>query len=74
MKYNLNRLKQKARENLKSEAGIKHRKQRAHDVEPVFANIKQNKGFRRFMLWGKEKITAEFGLIAIAYNLKKKAA
>jgi hypothetical protein len=72
--HNLNKHKQKARELLSSEQGVKHRKQRAQDVEPVFANIKQNKGFRRFMLRGKEKVTAEFGLIAIAHNLMKKAA
>jgi hypothetical protein len=72
--HNLNKHKQKARELLTSEQGVKHRKQRAQDVEPVFANIKQNKGFRRFMLRGKEKVTAEFGLIAIAHNLMKKAA
>jgi Transposase DDE domain/Transposase domain (DUF772) len=72
--HNLNKHKQKARELLRSEQGVKHRKQRAKDVEPVFANIKQNKGFRRFMLRGKEKVTAEFGLIAIAHNLMKKVA
>jgi len=72
--HNANKYKQKARELLTSEEGIAHRKQRACDVEPVFANIKQNKGFRRFMLRGKEKVTAEFGLIAIAHNLMKKAA
>lgn len=72
--HNLNKHKQKARELLTSEEGIKHRKQRAKDVEPVFGNIKQNKGFRRFMLRGKEKVTIEFGFIAIAHNLKKKAA
>lgn len=72
--HNANKYKQKARELLNSEEGIVHRKQRAQDVEPVFANIKQNKGFRRFMLRGKEKVTAEFGLIAIAHNLMKKAA
>lgn len=72
--HNLNKHKQKARERLVSEEGTAHRKQRAHDVEPVFGNIKQNKGFRRFMLRGKEKVSAEFGLIAIAHNLMKKAA
>lgn len=72
--HNLNRHKQAARENLTSEEGIKHRKQRAKDVEAVFGNIKQNKGFRRFMLRGKEKVTIEIGLLAIAHNLKKKAA
>jgi transposase len=72
--HNLNEHKQKARELLTSEDGVKHRKQRAKDVEPVFGNIKQNKGFRRFMLRGKQKVTIEFGFIAIAHNLKKKAA
>jgi len=59
---------------LTSEPGIAHRKQRAQDVEAVFGNIKQNKGLRRFMLRGKQKVTTEFGWIAIAHNLMKKAA
>lgn len=67
----LRKLKQNARENLLSEEGIKKRKQRSVDVEPVFGNIKQNKGFRRFMLRGRKKVTTEFGLLAIAHNLKK---
>jgi len=72
--HNANKHKQRARELLTSEEGIAHRKQRAQDVEPIFGNIKQNKGFRRFMLRGKEKVAAEFGFIAIAHNLMKKAA
>jgi len=62
---------QKARELLLSEAGINHRKKRPADVEPVFGNIKQNKGFKRFMLRGKDKVEIEAGLISIAHNLKK---
>jgi hypothetical protein len=72
--HNLNKHKQRAREKLTSEEGIAHRKQRAADVEAVLGNIKQNKGFRRFMLRGKEKVTTEFGLIAIAHNLMKKTS
>jgi len=72
--HNLNKHKQSAREKLTSEEGIVHRKQRAADVEAVFGNIKQNKSFRRFTLRGKEKVTTEFGLIAIAHNLMKKAS
>ena len=72
--HTLNKYKQKARVLLTSEEGIKHRKQRPQDVEAVFANIKQNKGFRRFMLRGKVKVTTEFGWLAIAHNLKKKTA
>lgn len=71
---NLNRLKQKAYELLNSEEGIARRKKRCFDVEPVFGNIKQNHGFRRFMLRGKEKVELEWGLLAIAQNLRKKAA
>ncbi|SHM43646.1 IS1182 family transposase [Chryseobacterium polytrichastri] len=71
---NLKRLKQKAHELLNTDEGIRHRKKRCFDVEPVFANIKQNHGFRRFMLRGKEKVEIEWGLLAIAQNLRKKAA
>jgi len=72
--HNLIRLKNKATTNLTSEEGMAYRKKRCHDVEPVFANIKNNHGFRRFMLKGKEKVATESGLLAIAHNLRKKAA
>ena len=72
--HNLNRLKEKADQLLKSEEGIKHRKRRCWDIEPVFANIKQNHHFRRFLLRGKEKVMVEVGLLALAHNLRKKAA
>ncbi|MBO9564586.1 MAG: transposase [Niastella sp.] len=42
--------------------------------EPVFGNIKHNHQFKRFMLRGIEKITVETGLLALAHNLRKKAA
>lgn len=71
---NLKRQKQKAHELLNSEEGIRKRKKRCFDVEPVFANIKQNHGFRRFMLRGRDKVEIEWGLLAIAQNIRKKAA
>lgn len=71
---NLNLHKQKAFDLLNSETGIEHRKQRCHDVEPVFGNIKNNHHFRRFMLRGKEKVKIEWGLLSIAQNIRKKAA
>ena len=49
------RLKKTATERLRSEEAIKKRKKRCADVEPVFANWKQNKSFRRFHLRGKQK-------------------
>jgi Transposase DDE domain len=72
--HHLNRLKQKADELLASEEGIKHRKKRPWDVEPVFGNIKVNHHFKRFMLRGMDKVEVETGLLALAHNLRKKIA
>ena len=72
--HNLNRYKQKAREALNTEKGIHHRKRRPVEVEPIFGNIKENHRFRRFMLRGREKVEIEFGLLALAQNLRKKIA
>ena len=73
LNHNLIRLKKKAAEKLRSEEGIRKRKKRCADVEPVFGNWKQNKGFRRFSLRGKDKVAVEIGLIATAHNLLKLA-
>lgn len=72
--HNLRKHKAKARKRLLSDQGIAHRKQRPADVEAVFGNIKQNKGFKRFMLTGLPKVEIEVGLLAIANNLAKKVA
>lgn len=72
--HNLNRHKELARLRLCSEQGIAHRKRRCYEAEPVFGNMKWNHGLRRFLLRGKEKVEIEFGLWAIAQNLRKKAA
>jgi transposase len=72
--HHLNHYKTKAREKLNSPQGILHRKKRMCDTEPVFANIKHNKNFKRFNLRGKHKTEIEVGLIALAHNLAKKAA
>lgn len=71
---NLNRLKAKAKEKLTSEEGIQRRKKRCCDVEPVFGNIKHNHHYKRCMLRGKQKVEIEIGLLAIAQNIRKKAA
>ena len=68
---NLERHKQKARENLKSEKGEKKRKQRSIEIESCFGDIKHNMEFRRFHLRGKEKVHTEMSLIAMAHNLRK---
>lgn len=68
---NLQRHKEKARQNLWSIRGIYLRKKRCIEPEPVFGQIKWNRGFKRFLLRGLPKVTCEFGIVAIAHNLKK---
>ncbi len=41
------------------------------EPESVFGNLKENLGCTRFVLRGKEKVEIEFGLYAMAHNLKK---
>jgi transposase len=72
--HRLRSLKQQANARLKSDAGIGYRKKRPADIEPVFANIKHNKNFKRFMLRGLNKVEIETGLLSIAHNLAKMAA
>lgn len=68
---NLKRHKKIAHQNLWSLRGIYLRQQRCIEPEPVFGQIKWNRGFKRFSLRGLPKVSCEFGLIAIAHNLKK---
>lgn len=70
----LQNFKHRAYQLLTSPQGIEKRKRRGWDVETVFGNIKSNHGFRRFMLRGKRKVEIEWGLLAIAQNIRKKAA
>jgi len=67
----LAKIREKVFKLLNTNKGIRLRKQRCHDVEPVFAELKHNKNFKRFMLRGKNKVEVEIGILAIAHNLKK---
>jgi transposase len=40
-------------------------------VEPAYGNLKENLGFRGFLLRGLEKVKIEFNLACIAHNLQK---
>jgi transposase len=63
--------REEVRELLTSEKGMRLRRSRGTEVETVFAQIKHNKGFRRFYLRGLEKVNVEFGLLSIAHNLSR---
>lgn len=71
--FRLRKMRAQAKEKLLSEQGIALRKQRSIDVETVFGRIKQDWGFRRFLLRGLEKVKTEWGLLSIAHNLAKLA-
>jgi len=63
--------RREAWENLTSPEGVKLRKQRNIDVEPVIGHIKYTMGYRRFRLRGREKVNIEMGLLSIAHNIIK---
>jgi len=44
---------------------------RKHTVEPVFGQIKEDRGFRRFLLRGLRKVPHEWALLCTAHNLAK---
>jgi len=46
-------------------------KLRQQTIEPVFGIIKEALGFRRFLLRGLAKVSQEWELVCLAYNLKR---
>jgi hypothetical protein len=52
-------------------AGRTRYKLRQQTVEPVFGIIKQAIGFRRFMLRDLEKVSLEWILVTLSYNLRR---
>ncbi len=63
--------KAQAKANLTSPKGIALRKQRNTDVETFFGDLKQNAGYRRMRLRGKEKVQMEINYLSIAHNMRK---
>ena len=63
----LEQMKQK----LKTQAGRDLYRMRKAIVEPVFGQIKEWRGFRRFLLRGLQKVRAEWKLICLTHNLLK---
>ena len=59
------------REKLKSAAGKALYKMRKAVVEPVFGQIKEVRGLRRFRLRGLEKVSAEWKIICLTHNVLK---
>lgn len=72
--FALNQYRDQARSNLLSDQGRRLSIQRNVDVESVFGRLKNNWGFRRFLLRGKEMVNIEWGILSIAHNIAKLAA
>ena len=72
--HRANFFKRQARELLTSERGLTHRSARPVEPEAVFGDIKSNHGFKRFRLKSNRKVKVEFGLVALAHNLRKYSA
>lgn len=66
--------KAQAREQLRSKRGHELSVRRMVEVESVFGQIKNNRGFRRFLLRGLPKVSLEIGWLSLAHNLLKKLA
>ena len=71
--HTLDDYKARARELLTSEKGLKHRSNRPIEPEAVFGQIKECGKFRRLRLKGLTGAKIDFGLKALAHNLRKLA-
>jgi len=58
-------------EKLRSAEGKAIYRKRASTVEPVFGIIKSVLGFGRFLLRGLKKVSGEWNLVCLAWNLKR---
>ena len=58
---------------LKTQTGRAAYARRKQTVEPVFGIIKSVLGFRQFSLRGLKKVTGEWMLVCLAWNLKRMA-
>lgn len=68
---NFQRQRQEMETRIKTEEGILLRVNRAIQVEGAFGVLKQDMGFRRFLLRGQIKVQTEIILLATAFNINK---
>jgi len=65
------RQREESLKRITSEEGILLRMNRSIQSEGAFGVVKQNYGFRQFLLRGSKKVSTEILLVAIAYNVNK---
>ena len=59
------------RKKLRTEGGKELYQERMSTVEPVFGQMKQNRGFTEFLLRGKDKAKVEFLIMCTVHNIEK---
>ena len=59
------------RRKLQTKMGAAIYSRRKTIVEPVFGQIKQARGFRQFLLRGREKVQGEWAMICLTHNILK---
>lgn len=62
---------ERAQRRLKTKAGQEAYSKRKETIEPVFGQIKENRGIRAFLLRGLEAVKSEWNLICLTHNLLK---
>ena len=68
---NFQRQRREMEARINTDEGILLRINRSIQVEGAFGVLKQDMGFRRFLLRGQVKVQTELHLLAIAFNIKK---
>jgi hypothetical protein len=64
---------QRMKRKIDSDEGRTRYGERFATVEPVFGNLRYNKGLDRFTLRGKTKVDAQWKLFCLVYNIEKLA-
>lgn len=64
-------VKEKMAHRLKTPEGHSQYKKRKETIEPAFGIIKSRLGFRQFLMRGIEKVSIEWNLVTLAYNMKR---
>jgi len=69
--FELARISNEMRQKLETQKGKMKYKERMAEIEPVFGDMKHNRGFVSFFCRGKSTARAELGLVCAAHNIVK---
>jgi len=64
-------MRDKVRERLKTDEGKQKYKKRMYTIEPIFGHMKYNLRYMMFHLRGLEKVSREFKMMCLVFNILK---